>query len=90
MPRPAILPHALLLLFVVSLVALTGNRPACDNRTPDVTCVTDIPITVLPGECVDVDNPCDESGAWSRVDGLLVDEPVKFLYVRPGSLGLGQ
>ena len=61
---------------IVLAVFCLGNRPACDNRRPDISCDTDIPVNVLPGTCVAVDNPCESSGAWSRVDGLrLCDEP---------------
>ncbi len=101
----------------ILFLLLMGNRPACDTRTPTMTC-TDVNITVGPGECVPLDNPCDDN-MWTRVDGFrlcdepagifvqtrrrrsgterelcasttvgtLINEPVGFVYVRPGELG---
>ena len=55
--------------------ALSGNRAACDRRAPTVTC-NDLAVTVAPGDCVDITNPCDTSGDFQRFDGFrLCDEP---------------
>ena len=38
-----------------------GNRPACDRRQPNVDCSAGLQVTVAPGSCVDITNPCDPS-----------------------------
>ncbi len=61
------------LLFLAFL--MMGYRSACDIRQPTLTC-GDMSINISPGECVDITNPCDASGDFSRVDGFrLCDAP---------------
>jgi hypothetical protein len=64
-----------LICFAVgSSFVLGGNRPNCDNRPPTLTCDV-VAVTLDPGTCVEIQNPCDNH-QWSRLDALrLCDEP---------------
>ena len=92
------LAHVGFALFTI--VVCLGCRPECDTREGTLTCA-DMDITVLPGTCVDITNPCcidpccddpepcDASGDWHRPDGFrLCDEPLLiFVRTRRGPSG---
>jgi hypothetical protein len=69
-------PFVLLGFCLFTIVFVTGNRPSCDRRDPTITTCVDVEVEVAPGTCVDIDNPCDPTGGWLRLDGFrLCDEP---------------
>lgn len=69
-------PISMGLFGLLAIVFLTGNRPNCDRRDPTITTCIDAVITIAPGTCVDIANPCDPTGDWMRVDGFrLCEEP---------------
>ncbi len=41
---------------------LMSNQPGCVDRVPNLVCDTGIPITVIPGTCVEITNPCATNG----------------------------
>jgi hypothetical protein len=67
-------------LLVLALLVM-GSRPECDGRQSTLTCV-DMDVTVAPGECVDITNPCDPTGEWSRVDGFRLCDAPSGIFVR--------
>ena len=66
-------------LMLIAVVAM-GNQSGCPQRTPNLTC-TDMAITLGPGECVDIANPCDPAGAWTRTDGFRLCDAPDLLWV---------
>jgi hypothetical protein len=67
------------LLFLAFM--MMGNRPSCDRRQPTLEC-SDMSINVAPGTCVDISNPCDASGDFSRVDGFRLCDGPDGIFVR--------
>ena len=59
----------------------TANRPDCDRRQPTLTC-NDFTVRLSPDNCIDINNPCNLSGDWSRVDGFRLCDAPAGIFVR--------
>jgi hypothetical protein len=72
-----------LALVVFSIGASTlfaGNRPACDDTPPTLTCDV-VSIQLDPGSCVEFQNPCGDH-QWRRIDGFRLCDPPSGIYVQ--------
>ncbi len=67
--------------WILLALLMMANRPDCDRRQPTLTC-NDMSISVSPGECVDITNPCDASGEFTRVDGFRLCDAPDGVFVR--------
>ena len=74
-------PVTLVVFGLFTMVFCLGNRPDCDRRQPNITC-NDFAVTVSPGQCVDISNPCDPSGDFDRVDGFRLCDAPAGIFVR--------
>lgn len=64
---------------------LLGNQPDCDTREPTIDC-SDFSLTLDPGSCVDIDNPCRDGGEWRTIDSFrLCDLPNQLLVRTQGN-----
>lgn len=66
---------------ILLAVLVTGNRPPCDYRPVTLTC-NDIMVTLAPGSCVDITNPCDPGRSFSTIDGFRLCDAPEGIFVR--------
>ena len=63
-----------LLLLALTITFVLGCQDCnLDNSPPTLTCLGDITLTLEPGACVPLPNPCSDSGDWiapPRTDGF--------------------
>ncbi len=68
------------LFCLVTLLITVGARPAC--RPPANLDCDSISVTVPPGTCVDIPNPCSPDGSWADVDHFRLYQEPDGLFVR--------
>jgi hypothetical protein len=65
---------------VLPLLLFMGNKPSCDNQPLTLSCDT-TSITVEPGTCVELENPCADH-AWVRLDAFRLCDTPEGLFVQ--------
>ncbi len=74
------------LLLLATCLILVGARPAC-RPPPNIDC-DNFSLSVPPGTCVDIDNPCAVGGDWAEVDHFRLYQEPDGLFIR-GKEGAG-
>jgi hypothetical protein len=68
------------LLLNLSLLLFMACKPNCDPEPPTLTCDT-VALSLTPGECVEISNPCGDH-QWVRLDAFRLCQPPAGIFVQ--------